>query len=206
MSRVETVEYKGITFRRYPDSDRRPDRNYYRPHAQHIEDGVEALHREIWKDHNGQEIPDGHVIHHKDGDTDNNDPSNLECLTPAEHAEKHPGWGGDTPWEAIKAATEWHTSKEGREWHREHWQHSLADAFDETRKECDQCGDEFVDRSAQNAGRFCSNACKAKWRRDSGVDDVEATCGWCGGTFTHNKYDDREFCSRSCATTARRNS
>lgn len=46
------------------------------------------LHREVWKDANG-EIPEGHVIHHKDGDKSNNALENLECLPTAEHLKIH---------------------------------------------------------------------------------------------------------------------
>lgn len=197
MPRVETVEYKGITFRRYPDSDRRADRNYYRPNGDHIRDGVQALHREIWRDHHG-EIPDGHVIHHKDGDTDNNDVENLECLTPQEHAARHPEWGGVRDSEHLQAmlsgAKEWHRSDEGREWHREHGRKTWEGREPKT-KACEQCGDEF---EHYTAARFCSNACKAKWRRDSGVDDEERICEACRQPFTVNKYSDRRACSRRC--------
>ena len=31
--RVEVIVYKGIKFRRYPDSERMADRRYYRPHV-----------------------------------------------------------------------------------------------------------------------------------------------------------------------------
>jgi len=195
MPRVDEVKFNGIAFRRYPESDNRPDRHYYRPSGEHIEEGVEALHREIWRHHNG-EIPEGHVVHHKDGDPTNNDIENLECLTPREHAERHPEWGGDEPpWEAIKSAKDWHRSDEGQEWHRQHARKQWEVAEPKV-KECEQCSDEF---EHYTAARFCSNACKAKWRRESGVDDIEATCGWCGETFTHNKYQDRQFCSRKCS-------
>lgn len=200
MSEVDAVEYKGIVFRRYPESDNLSDRRYYRPNGERIEEGVEALHREVWRDHHG-EIPDGHHIHHVDGDPTNNDIGNLECLSPEEHAEKHPDrtLSPEAIEEGIEAAKEWHRSEEGREWHSEHWEQSLADSFEPVEKECEVCGDAFEDRSPDGSGRFCSNACKAKWRRDSGVDDVEATCGWCGESFIHNKYQDRQFCSRKCS-------
>lgn len=64
------------------------------------------LHRAVWRDENG-EIPDGHHIHHIDGDKGNNDPANLECLAVREHAERHPEWGGgDFPTAAREAAKE----------------------------------------------------------------------------------------------------
>lgn len=200
MATVDKVEFNGITFRRYPESDNRPDRCYYRPSGDLIEEGVEALHREIWRHHNG-EIPEGHLIHHKDGDSTNNDIDNLECLSPKEHAERHPEWGNQTDEHLeriVELAKEWHKSEKGREWHRKHWHESLAKAFDETHKECDQCGGDFIDNSVQDAGRFCSNACKAKWRRDSGVDDEERICEACLEPFSVNKYSDRRSCSRRC--------
>lgn len=200
MAESEIVEFQGITFRRYPNADQWADRNYSRPSGDHIEAGVETLHREVWKHHNG-EIPDGHLIHHIDGDTSNNDPGNLECISPEEHARRHPDMGdpSDEHLEKIvELAKEWHASDEGEEWHRQHWHNTLAKAFDETRKECDQCGDEFTDYSSHDGGRFCSNACKSKWRRESGKDDEERICEACRQPFTVNKYSDRKACSRRC--------
>lgn len=201
MAEVDAVEYNGITFRRYPESDNYADRRYYRPSGTHIKDGVEALHREVWKDHHG-EIPDGKLIHHKDGDPTNNDIENLECVTPEEHARRHPDMGNADPehiGRIVELAKEWHRSEEGREWHRQHWEESLGKAFDETQKECDQCGESFVDYSAQDAGRFCSNACKAAARRERGDDDVVRECTICRSEFVVNKYADTETCSRSCS-------
>lgn len=193
----DQIEYKGITF--YRD-----ERGYYGAGGDDREDGITWLHREIWRDHHG-DIPDGHVIHHKDGDRSNNDIDNLECVTHSEHADRHPNWGGDISQAALEAAKEWHRSEEGREWHIAHWEQSLADAFDETEKECDQCGDVFIDKSAQDSGRFCTDACKAKHRRETGVDDETRICEWCDDEFTINKYSDARTCSRSCGAKLRWN-
>lgn len=201
MPEVESVEYNGITFRRYPNADRRSDRVYYKPSGTHIKNGVEALHREVWKDANdADEIPGGHVIHHIDGDPTNNDPNNLECVTPREHAERHPevNLSPEDIEKGIEAAKDWHSSEEGREWHSNHWEESLADVFGGMQKECDQCGDEFTDNSPDKKGRYCSNACKAKARRERGDDDEERICPICRQSFTVNKYSDTETCSRRC--------
>lgn len=196
--KVDEVTYNGITYRRYPDSENRPDRKYYRPSANHIEDGVEALHREVYKNEVG-DIPDGCVVHHKDGDPTNNDPSNLEAIPPEEHAKRH-DWGGDAPPEkAIEKAKEWHKSEEGREWHALHFEESLAQAFDETAKTCEYCGDGFTDESAQDAGKYCSNKCKSAARRERGDDDVTRECVICGEQFTTNKYKETKTCDASCA-------
>jgi hypothetical protein len=45
-------------------------------------------HRKIYKEHHGP-IPEGYHIHHKDLNHKNNDPENLEALSPDDHAKKH---------------------------------------------------------------------------------------------------------------------
>jgi len=42
----------------------------------------------VWKQHYGEK-PYGYHIHHIDGNKDNNDISNLECLSPDDHAKRH---------------------------------------------------------------------------------------------------------------------
>jgi len=46
-------------------------------------------YRKIYEEHYGVKIPKGHHIHHKDMNHGNDDPLNLEALTPDEHAQKH---------------------------------------------------------------------------------------------------------------------
>lgn len=48
-------------------------------------------HIEVWERHHGRPVPDGHQIHHIDGDKLNNDPSNLLAVTPTEHKRIHSG-------------------------------------------------------------------------------------------------------------------
>lgn len=45
-------------------------------------------HRLVWEKHNGP-IPEGYVIHHKDGNGLNNSIENLEMMTRAEHVRHH---------------------------------------------------------------------------------------------------------------------
>lgn len=204
---VDFVFYRDVKFNRYPDSERRSDRVYYRPHAGHIRNGVGYLHQEIWKDHYG-EIPDGHEIHHKDGDPLNNKIENLECISVKKHRNQHPipkEVYMDNLKKARQGAKKWHRSKEGRRWHKEHWNNSLKRLVDEKVKLiCEQCGVEFESsKIAASRARFCSGRCKSRWRREQGLDDEWRECNYCGNKFKTNKYTKTKTCSMSCAAKMR---
>lgn len=83
-TRTVQVEYDGVMWTRYPDSNRRSHRVYYQRHEKWKEPPV-FLHRRIYEDTYGP-IPDGYHIHHKDGNTENNSPENLQALSPSEHS------------------------------------------------------------------------------------------------------------------------
>jgi len=46
-------------------------------------------HREIWAATHGCPVPEGHIIHHVDGNGRNNRADNLICITPREHLRLH---------------------------------------------------------------------------------------------------------------------
>lgn len=211
---VDEIIYKGISFKRYPDSRNWADKSYYRPHSGYIKEGVGALHREIWKDERG-EIPSGYHIHHKDNNPLNNDIENLACIPSSDHHAIHAEWG-TTPehseWrkrhlEEIRPLTkEWHGSEEGKAWHSEHareiWEKSKENPVS---LECVQCGStyETLEINRSNS-KFCSNRCKSAFRRDSGVDDEDRKCLFCGETFRVNKYNSKKFCSPKCMNGSKR--
>lgn len=88
----ETIYFRGIPYRRYPESKNRTHRLYFQRSAYKEFGGKTGfLHREVWEFYNGK-IPKGLEIHHIDGDTTNNKISNLELLTHSQHAKKH-NWG-----------------------------------------------------------------------------------------------------------------
>ncbi|MGH2761391.1 MAG: HNH endonuclease signature motif containing protein [Thermoleophilaceae bacterium] len=198
---AEVVIFNGKRFYRYPDSPHRTNRVYYTPGIADRKQGVDYLHREIWKAHNGA-IPDRHHVHHRDGNPLNNDLPNLVCLSPAEHAAEH--WTEERAAASrdhaasIRSLTKaWHRSPEGREWHRQHGQAAWAKR-EPVRHVCEECGAEFDSIVRRDSNRFCSNACKAAWRRAGGVDDKDRTCAWCEAIFRVNRYARIQTCSRSC--------
>ena len=87
---AETIVFRGIKFRRYPDAPGRTERRYYTPGIADRQRGVKRLHEEIWLAANGGgPIPSGHHVHHRDHDTLNNHPSNLEVIPDDEHLAHH---------------------------------------------------------------------------------------------------------------------
>ena len=171
---VEEIFFNGFTYRRYPNSPNPAHRRYF-GRAGH------RLHRDVWEFHNGP-IPDGMQIHHIDGNTANNDISNLECVSFEDHRAKHEedyvqrGKSAKQIEHLAKIrskASDWHKSEAGREWHRQNAVNSL-------RKEgapkpyskshytgtCEWCGTGFEAKSSKKT--MCSVSCvdqKSKYMR-----------------------------------------
>lgn len=207
MGRVETVIFNGIKFRRYPDSRGSCARNYFSPSGYDNRRGIDMLHREMWKFYKGP-IPAGHHIHHVDEDTSHNEIGNFECLSPDDHAARHPNkaWahkaGHRKHLQKIRPmAAVWHSTEEGMEWHRQHMQRLWADRIQIRAIICECCGKTRRTRAMQ-AVKYCSRACFAKARRKSGVDNTDFTCGICGTVFRASRFDQRLYCSGRCAKTA----
>lgn len=166
------------------------------------------LHIYVWEYYNNCKVPKGFDIHHKDQNKDNNDISNLECISRSRHNKLHGELLTEEQREkrrqnmdinARPAAIEWHKSQDGRDWHKEQYKDSLGkyNAI-KTKKKCEYCGAEYETVEHGN-NKFCSNKCKSAWRRASGIDNIEKTCEYCGKTFISNKYHKTRFCSNVCA-------
>ena len=163
----------------------------------------ERLHCFVWrKANNGALIPDGYAVHHKDMNKNNNEPENLILVSDAEHVAIHVAeWDEEKRAEvarkvvelAMPKAREWHKSRAGRNWHIQHYEDVKEKLHQIEEYTCEVCGKRYT---AQKNGhnRFCSNNCKAAYRRKSGVDDVARKCEECGAEFTTNKYSVRRFC------------
>ena len=161
----ETIIFNGKTYNRYPESPNPAHRRYFaRAGAR--------LHRDVWIFHNGP-IPDGMHIHHIDGNTANNDISNLACVTRKEHWKEHAAEysaRNKSPeqlahLESVRSkAAEWHRSEEGRAWHQEHAKRSIAKTWGKPREysempfRCSWCGKDGIRKSPKRL--FCGAACQ----------------------------------------------
>ena len=61
---------------------------YLYTNERYFSKGVKRMHVEVWKFYNG-EVPKNYHVHHKDGNTKNNNISNLECIEASIHLSKH---------------------------------------------------------------------------------------------------------------------
>lgn len=209
MAKSETVEFEGQKFRRYPDSENRSDRFYFKSHGWGGD--PRYLHVSIYEHHHGPVAPGFHV-HHEDGDPLNNDPANLATISASDHCRHHFDERRSDPefMARVRAnldrirplAAAWHRSPEGRAWHSDHAKQSYALRV-AVEFYCDQCGDPF-ESTKRGDVRFCTNKCKTAYRYWSGVDNEQRECGWCGDGFTVNKYLKTRCCSNTCAQRLRR--
>ena len=118
--------------------------HYYRDPS-----GGVLLHVAIWTNANGP-APDGHVIHHRDHNRDNNSIDNLQALADRDHRRHHlkdnKRWASAQTSEAAKArATQQWADREPTE-HR-----------------CEHCGSSFW--STGMRAKFCHANCRAADRR-----------------------------------------
>lgn len=209
MQNTEVVKFNDITFRRWPESEHPTHRKYFTCNSNYFKEGIRTLHREIWKDHYGK-IQEGFHVHHKDGNTLNNTIENLECLPVKKHLSDHAkDWTSKHKDEvkqnlnSIRNKTiEWHRSDEGKKWHSEHAK-EVSKNIPIVEHICIICGKHFEIKSSQlHKSKFCSNNCKSKHRRESGIDNIACTCIECGKEFYKNKYSRTDACSRSCGKKA----
>ena len=140
---------------------------YLYPNEYYFSKGRKRLHRVVWE-HYKEPIPKGYHIHHKDGNTHNNDINNLSLVKASLHYKfegkkrfkSNKEWFKEFHDKGIEAAKEWHKSDEGRKWHSEQAIKSYKKR-EFISKECEQCGKKYETRHA-GVSKFCHQNCKAK--------------------------------------------
>lgn len=169
------------------------------------------MHRYVWEFYNG-EIPKGCEIHHIDKDKANNNITNLAMLPKKEHITEHTITQSkelldkkrkNIKEKALPEAIKWHKSEVGRGWHSKH-SLEIAKNIKEKEYKCVNCGTVFY-KKPYGVNKFCSNKCKAAYRRKIGIDNVEKICVNCGGVFIDNKYNKRKYCSKECSKSVKNN-
>lgn len=189
--------YCGYKFRRDPNT------GYYLCTKNTDIGRRERLHCFVWRTNNG-DIPAGYHVHHVDENKRNNEPENLECIPRFDHLSFHANERVEKHYDdviqnlienAIPKAAEWHRSDEGRKWHKDNCGGILGRPA--TEHICQHCGKPYVSVDHGN-NRFCSNNCRAAYRRKTGVDNETRRCDCCGAEYTANKYSARRFCSKEC--------
>lgn len=199
----KVVVFNGETYVRNPKS-----RYYFKHTTRNCErKNAKQLHRAVWEYYNGT-IPEGYHIHHIDGNIDNNDISNLECVQAWEHLSCHAKKNlEDSEYRRRnkeqllsqqEKAKEWHRSTEGREWHKQHAQESILKGnIHNVEKQCEYCGKTYLATVQQ---RFCSASCEGKARRRRiglKFQPSEKQCKNCGGTFIAHNIG-HKFCCTKC--------
>lgn len=165
MKEKRVVIYNGKRYTKYGNS------KYYWHHGKWKEPPV-SLHVQMWKDNYG-EIPKGSIIHHKDGDANNNIIDNLECITEKEHKARH---YADAKWaEKTKKA--------------------LSEAYSNRpmiKYTCKNCGKSFESRRTYKVN-FCSELCGQRWRAKNAPSTkiYEKECPKCGQIFKTTKWHRR---------------
>jgi hypothetical protein len=153
-------------------------------------------------------IPKGCHIHHIDGNKSNNAIENLQIMDRTSHLKLHMMDEGRKQKAREMAdkyrplTKEWHASDEGKAWHSYHAIKNSFGKWEPQTYKCQSCGKDY-ETTKRSRAYFCSNACRAKARRDSGVDNVVKNCVGCGIEFTSNKYAKNTYCSAGCANRTR---
>lgn len=166
----ETVEFEGVLYRRMGGR-----RLYYLSQSSSNAGRRRAkgLHVAIWESHSGKSVPPAHEIHHKDGDTFNCAPDNLECLPRLVHRNIPKRVDIEDQRKHLDKyrhlAAAWHGSAAGLEWHREHAKVSLRKPGVDNHPivgqgTCVWCGCEFTARSHRR--KFCGPQCQVQ---ESGI-------------------------------------
>lgn len=143
-------------------------RKYYLSQAKSNESRKKpkGLHVAIWEFYSGKKVKKGFHVHHKDGNTFNNDYSNLECISSKQHGKIPKNIDLQKARENLNKvrhlSIEWHKSEEGRKWHSENAKKSFIKRK-QISKKCIYCNKKFNTKFYFK--KYCDNKCAEHYRR-----------------------------------------
>lgn len=204
---IKYIYYDGVKFVRR-------ENKYYQSQITPTS-GERLLHRYKYEKEVG-EIPHGHVVHHMDGNKENNNIKNLKAIPNEKHASLH----GNINWQDEEYRKK-HSNNTKEQWRDENFREIRRKVIQEqwkdknfrakqrnavkktTRKRwqnreyktyrCEMCNKTFKSR-AYIAPRFCSIDCRRPTYQESRI------CVICGKKFEVAKYSPTKTCSRTCAS------
>lgn len=198
MARTGMVSYGGRNFYRYEGNP------YFWTKHWPSRGKSTSLHVFVWTEANGP-VPDGFQVHHARPpdlrDFATTDVTQLEIMSRHAHARLHAFERqeagtlrvGFTDEDRARAAT-WHASPEGLEHHAANGK-ALWEARPYRPVKCRRCEATFQTRVLRPEPGFCAPACRSAWRREQGLDDVDAACQRCGAAFRTNRFRPHKKCS-----------
>lgn len=161
-------------------------------------DKYRRLARRAWEQANRRKIPEGHHVHHVDRDVTNNDPANLQLMTPSEHALHHRATE-PSRWSACQQCgagfvLPWPYTPQRFCSNRCKSAHRRASGVDDILKSCVRCGTLFLN-SRYSKQKFCSRVCTSPGKYARKVADF--FCVECGTRFVAR---DRRamYCTEAC--------
>lgn len=164
-----------------------------------------TLQRAVYEKFYG-EIPKRHVIHHVDGNSHNNDPKNLQCLTPSQHTILH-----------SKNKKLWLKTEEGALWRLQQNKIGALSPRLSFSKNCAFCSEKFM--AYHSNQKFCSKKCCNKARNASDYRKGKGhhfyllelarqkdprVCPLCGKTFYTLPNKKKKYCSLQCFNKTKR--
>ena len=200
---------------------------YYHITSRKEGNNKKSLHRLIFEDFYGP-IPEGYVIHHKDGNTLNNSIENLECLSKTEHSTYHGKEHGGTVtpeakgtlvcdvcgahFEGTVGRRQYYTCSEHCRNIAQRIVQRYLGALEyvpqvQTRRSsrqelaCENCGKVFT--SIKPTARFCSQKCRDAWAWKNGLTTVQKKAKYnltCAvcGKTFESRNKNARCCSQSC--------
>jgi hypothetical protein len=176
----------------------------YKNRVYHLNAGYyirnDRLHQRIWEEHYG-EIPQGYVIHHKNGITWDNRIENLECLTKHDHhmlhfcCEKQLKHLHSIRSKAAAAHRTPEARKKASEQKKKMW---LTVGFNDYL--CTICGQPYKSRNKARP-KYCSQKCRTKAGHNNYKQKL--TCGICGEEFVTAKGKRAATLCKICRAVAR---